>query len=93
MVLMALGVLAFSAAVLGYRAGQIPSDTEIIDRYAAGYLRIAGGEAKVTDCQARPHPDEGVRMVITCAAPDGSNAIFYVGPRGRSVAPPEGPDA
>ncbi len=93
LVLASLALLCLAAAWLGLRAGRVPSETEIIDRYAAQYLERAGAGARATDCVARPHSDRAVRLVVTCAAPDGTRAIFFAGRRGQPVPPPAGPDA
>ncbi len=86
-------VAVLAAAYFGYRAGRIPTDAEILTTYAARYISLAGEDARPEDCEGRPHEAEAIRMVIVCAAPEGSQAIFFVGPRGGPVAPPEGPDA
>ena len=93
-VFLAVLILGLPAAYFGYRLGQVPSDTEIIEAYAAQYVRdMRRDGAAATDCLARPHDDPGVRLVITCVSPDGVSAIFYAGQRGNPVTPPEGPDA
>lgn len=88
-----LAALVVFAGYLGLRAGQVPSETELINRYAAAYLASAPHGAKATDCAARPHADEAVRMVITCAAPNGVTTHFFVGPRGEALPVPQGPSA
>ncbi|MEO1638989.1 MAG: hypothetical protein AAFU41_07040 [Pseudomonadota bacterium] len=85
--------LIIFTAYLGLRFGQVPSETEIINRYAATYLATAPEGAQPTDCAAAPHPDEAIRMVITCAHASGLTTTFFVGPRGGSLLPPEGPSA
>ncbi|MEM8536434.1 MAG: hypothetical protein AAGF56_01095 [Pseudomonadota bacterium] len=80
-------------AYLGLRSGQLPTETEIINRYAATYLTTAPDGAELTDCAAAPHPDDRIRMVITCAHPLGLTTTFFVGPRGEAVEPPDGPSA
>ena len=83
-------LIAF-VAYLGLQWGQLPSETEIINRYATAYLETAPDGATATDCAARPHPDEAVRMVMNCVHPGGLTTTFYIGPRGESVPPPQGP--
>jgi len=85
-----VALIAF-AGYLGLRWGQPPSDTEIITRYAAAYLDSAPSGAAETDCAATPHPDEAIRMVVTCTHPFGLITTYYVGPRGEALPPPQGP--
>jgi len=87
-----LGLLAF-AGYLGWQRGQIPSETDIINRYAAAYLDSAPAGASETDCAATSHPDEGIRMVINCLHPFGLTTTYYVGPRGEALPQPQGPNA
>jgi len=81
------------AAYLGWQRGQLPSETEIINRYAAAYLAAAPQGAAPTDCAATPHPDDVVRMVISCVHPLGLVTTYFVGPRGEALPPPEEPSA
>ena len=84
------GLVAY-AGYLGLQAGQLPGETEIINRYAAAYLATAPEGASPTDCAASPHPDEAVRMVINCAHPSGLTTTYFVGPRGAALPQPQGP--
>lgn len=93
LVLLATGVLVLPAAYFGYRLGSVPTETEIINRYAAIHVQLAGDGAAATDCAARPHEDPAIRMVITCQGPNGTGAVFYAGKRGEALPAPEGPDA
>ena len=86
------GFIAF-AGYLGLQSGQLPSETEIINRYAAAYLETAPGGASPTDCAASPHPDPTVRMVVNCIHPSGVTTTYYVGPRGEALPEPVGPEA
>ncbi len=79
------------AGYLGFRASQVPTDTDIINVYAAQYLISASADARITDCSARPHADEAIRMVITCADPNGVTTTYFVGPRGAALPEPGGP--
>ena len=85
------GALVVFTAYLGWQHGQVPSETEIINRYAAAYLASAPEGAKPTDCAAIPHPDRAVRMVINCAHPSGLITTYFVGPRGAALPEPQGP--
>ncbi|WP_375255503.1 hypothetical protein [Yoonia sp.] len=87
-----LAALIAFAAYLGLRSGQMPGETEIINRYAVIYLQTAPEGAAPTDCAATTHPDPAVRMVINCAHPNGVTTTFYAGPRGASLPQPTGPD-
>ncbi len=93
MLFIPLAVLVVWAGYLGLRAGQVPTDTNIINRYAAAYLETSGADAKLTDCAATSHPDETIRMVITCTHSSGVVTTYYVGPRGAALPEPEGPSA
>jgi hypothetical protein len=86
-----LAALIAFVGYLGLQWGQLPSETEIINRYAATYLQTAPAGANPTDCAATTHPDPAVRMVITCAHPAGVITTFYAGPRGASLPEPQGP--
>ncbi|PXW67712.1 hypothetical protein C7964_10561 [Loktanella sp. PT4BL] len=85
-----LAALVALAAYLGLQYGQVPSETEIINRYAATYLAAAPTGASPTDCAATTHPDPAIRMVINCVHPFGLTTTFYVGPRGESLPAPQG---
>lgn len=88
-----LGALVAYAAYLGWQRGQLPTETEIINRYAATYLAMAPEGAQPTDCAATSHPDAAIRMVITCAHPSGLTTTYFVGPRGEALPEPQGPSA
>lgn len=88
-----LAALVVFAAYLGLQYGRMPSETEIINRYAAAYLNSAPEGAAETDCAATPHPDSGVRLVITCTHPSGLTTIYFAGPRGEALPEPGGPSA
>ncbi|SIT80856.1 hypothetical protein SAMN05421665_1174 [Yoonia rosea] len=88
-----LAALVALAAYLGLQYGQVPSETEIINRYAAAYLASAPDGAKPTDCAATPHPHDSIRMVITCSHPSGLITTYFVGPRGEALPEPQGPSA
>ncbi|WP_439156206.1 hypothetical protein [Yoonia sp.] len=93
-IFMPVAALAALAAVLGLRMGQVPSETEIINRYAAAYLDMTPAGASPTDCAATTHSDPAVRMVITCVHPNGVATTFYTGPRGEPLPDPQqGPAA
>jgi len=87
-----LALLAYTA-LLGWQRGQLPTETEIINSYAATYLQMAPEGAQPTDCAATSHPDAAIRMVITCAHPSGVTTTYFVGPRGETLPQPEGPSA
>lgn len=88
-----LAALVVLAAYLGLQFGKAPSETEIINRYAAAYLEAAPSGASPTDCAASPHPDPGVRMVINCVHPFGLTTTYFVGLRGEALPEPQGPEA
>lgn len=85
--------LAAYAGYLGLQFGQVPGETEIINRYAAAYVQSAPSGASLTDCAASPHPDADVRMVINCVHPFGLTTTYFVGPRGEALPEPQGPAA
>lgn len=88
-----LVALVIFAGYLGLRSGDLPDETEIINRYAAAYLETAAEGAKATDCAASPHPDVAIRMVINCTHETGLTTTYFVGPRGEAVPEPTGPSA
>ena len=88
-----LAALVIFAAYLGLQYGRLPSETEIINRYAAAYLTTAPDGAQPPDCSATTHPSEAIRMVITCVHPAGLITTYYVGPRGEALPEPQGPSA
>ncbi|WP_342075241.1 hypothetical protein [Yoonia sp. SS1-5] len=87
MIFLPVIVLVAFAAYLGLRAGTVPTETEVINRYAATYVATAGDGAALTDCAATSHPDPIVRMVIHCAHQSGLTTTYFVGPRGESIDP------
>ena len=84
------GLVAF-AGYLGLQVGQVPSETEIINRFAAAYLETAPSGASPTDCAATSHPDPHVRMVVNCVHPIGLTTTYFVGPRGAALPELQGP--
>ncbi|EBA10640.1 hypothetical protein [Roseobacter sp. CCS2] len=88
-----LAALVAFAGYLGLQWGQVPSETDIINRYAAAYMETAPSGASPTDCAASPHPDPDVRMVINCGHPFGLTTTYFVGPRGEALPAPAGPEA
>ncbi len=88
-----LAALIVFAAYLGLQWGKLPTETDIINRYAAAYMETAPSGANPTDCAATPHPDPAVRMVINCTHPFGVITTYYVGPRGEALPEPAGPGA
>jgi hypothetical protein len=88
-----LAALIAFAGYLGLQSGQIPGETEIINRYAAAYMDTAPSGASPTDCAASPHPDPAIRMVINCVHPFELTTTYFVGLRGEALAEPSGPDA
>ncbi len=80
-----LGGLVVFAGYVGLRAGDVPGETEIINRYASTYVDTLKDGAAVTDCAATSHPNGAVRMVITCTHPSGIVTNYYVGPRGNTI--------
>lgn len=82
-----VSLLVTFAAYLGLRAGYVPTETEIINRYAALYVSDTGGGAQLTDCAATPHPDPAIRMQVICQPVEGEPVTFLVELRGRLVEP------
>jgi hypothetical protein len=86
------GLIVF-VGYLGFQRGQVPSETEIINHYAAAYLQTAPTGAIPTDCAATSHPDAAVRMVINCVHQSGVITTYFIGPRGEALPQPQGPSA
>ena len=89
--MMLFGAILPSNGLFRFFPHNIARETEIINRYAAIYVSMAGEGAALTDCAATVHPDPAVRMVINCANPNGLTTTFYVGPRGEALPEPAGP--
>lgn len=85
--------LVLLAGYIGLKLGQFPSETEIINRYAATYVAMAAQGAQLTDCAATSHAAAEIRMVIQCVHPNGVTTTYFVGPRGEAVAAPQEPAA
>lgn len=79
------GILAVAGAIglwLGVASSPI-SESEIIERWAAEYVTLTGGDR--LDCYAVPSGVAGVRMIVICEA-EGSEAWFRaVDARGEPV--------
>ncbi len=88
-----LFALIIFAAYLGLQRGLLPSETDIINRYAAAYVEVAPSGADPSDCAATTHPAEAIRMVITCVHWSGLVTTYHVGPRGEALPAPTGPEA
>lgn len=88
-----LAALVAFAAYLGLQRGQLPTETELINRYAAAYIASAPAGASETDCAATSHPDQAIRMVIICVHPFGLTTTYFVGPRGEALPEPQRPSA
>lgn len=93
MIFLPVAALATFAGVLGLRMGDRPTDTEIINRYAAAYLAMAPEGALATDCAATPHADPAVRLVVRCSHTSGLKTTYFVGPRGETLLEQQGPSA
>ncbi len=85
-----VGLVAY-AGYLGLQVGQVPGETEIINRYATAYLATGGEGASLSDCAATPHPNEAVRLVINCVHPSGLTTTYFVDLRGAALPEPQGP--
>lgn len=67
-----LAVLTLVAGLLLFRQGWIRAhlnETDVISHYAALYVAETGGEAKVTDCVARPGGQSDIWLVVRCEQP------------------------
>ena len=90
--------LVVLAGYVGYRMGSValPSEGEVIARWADEYVGWAGGSAMPTDCYARPGQGE-VWMIITCVPDAPKQSITYHVTRNGQLASPdqvfEGPEA
>ena len=87
------GALVLFAGYLGWRESKIPSESDVINHYAARYVAEAADGADVTDCFARPHYGTQVRLVVVCEHPTGAVTRYYVGLHGQLLPEPELPDA
>ncbi|MEM6825565.1 MAG: hypothetical protein AAF566_10670 [Pseudomonadota bacterium] len=86
-IVLAGGLLALTAAGLGLSLGlrwAPVSETEVIETWAADYVRETGGTR--TDCAATPDPRQDVWMVIRCGQGD-KGRVYPVDRMGRLVLP------
>jgi len=70
------------AMLLGARAATT-TETEVIERVAALYVDKVGAEAARTDCRAVPAQSEGLWLVITCVATNGTGFEYFIDRFGR----------
>lgn len=77
----ALAVIAVGGGLLWGRASLPPSETEVIDRIAAGYVTETGGA--LTDCAARPGP--GAAWLTVYCEGDHGRFAYPVDRAGRSI--------
>lgn len=77
------------AGYIGFQLGSVslPSEGEVIARWANEYSSWAGGSADPTDCSARPGQGD-VWMIITCVPDAPQQSITYhVARTGQLVSP------
>ncbi|WP_300031338.1 hypothetical protein [uncultured Roseobacter sp.] len=89
-----LTCLVLALAGWGFRMGWIAAtitETDVIGTFAAEYLRLAGPEARATDCSARPGIRGGVWITVICASPQGQTYRWAADRFGRLI--PDVPDA
>ena len=77
--------MALCAGGYGLTLAQSPTDTDLINQYAARYVANAPTGAALTDCTGRPGQGERVRLIVDCAHPKGTSTQFLVGPQGQFV--------
>ncbi len=75
-----VGMLTVFAGYLGYKAGRVLSESDVIARYASIYVEKHGGDP--SDCVARLSDDAAIHMRVTCLNDRGAGILFDVGPRG-----------
>ncbi|MEL6167957.1 MAG: hypothetical protein AAFR35_04655 [Pseudomonadota bacterium] len=74
-----LGLAALGGLTLGVLS-EGPTDTALIERYAALYARDTGNP--ITDCEARPASVQGLRLYIVCRPDLGPPQVFLVNQTG-----------
>jgi len=80
-------------AVFAFRSGWVAAnltETDVINRFAAQYLKDAGAGASVNQCAARPSTLSGVWLVVTCTAPAGRQYRYFAAPSGARIVPGAG---
>ena len=73
--------LVAATAVIGLSLGRKAvrgAETDVIVQIAARYVAQAGGNARPTDCTARPAASQGLWLVITCAAPGREGQEYFI---------------
>lgn len=74
------------AAWLGYIAGTAPTESEMIDHYAAIYVRDHGG--KPTDCYAMVYDIGNWFMSVHCKGQDDVTVDYRLGYKGELIRDP-----
>ncbi|WP_298912884.1 hypothetical protein [uncultured Roseobacter sp.] len=94
-----LALLVICLGVWGFRWGWIAAtitETDVISTYAAQYVAQAGGNARLTDCTARPGERAGVWIVVRCVQQPALRYDYAVDRFGRLLdisADPDRPGA
>ncbi len=73
--------LVAAAGIIGLSLGRKAlrgTETDVIVQTAARYVAEAGGNARVTDCTARPAVSKGLWLVVSCAAPAHGGQEYFI---------------
>ncbi|NNE53645.1 MAG: hypothetical protein HKN30_14740 [Sulfitobacter sp.] len=77
-----LALLVLGFALVGLRYGWIAAtitETDVINRYAARYIKERGGDAALADCVAYPgQAGSGIWLVVRCTPDAGEPATYRV---------------
>ena len=87
-IFLATAFLCFGAVIIGLTLGQKRSklsETDVINAFAEDYARGTG--RPVTDCVARPHPQENIWLVVKCGTA-GKQRKYFADTLGRTLVPP-----
>ncbi|MBM1814321.1 hypothetical protein [Pseudosulfitobacter pseudonitzschiae] len=79
---MPLAVVTVCGALWLFRLGWIAAhvdESALLDHYARLYVAETGEGARLSDCVGRPGQGDGVRLVISCTAPDGGKRVYAIG--------------
>lgn len=77
---------------VGWQMGQPLSETDVLDFYAADWVKTGPAEAATSDCFGVPGETDDIWIIVTCTRGDTTRQT-HVAPNGRGVIQQEEPQA